>query len=332
MTMPWLKSKEDMYSVYSRLGLIANLGPDMASNAGVKLEDFIISCRYMGGSCNVSTSFEKVFDPYYFNCFTFIPTSVINSANRLLGMEYGLSVLLFVGSAGQLTVSSNYDYIIPGMEETDPALTSGAGARVVVHTPHTIPHTTAEGFDIPPGFAVTIGVKARENVRIAEPHGNCSNWQQENVTFRYTLLDCQINCIQKRIMEQCGCVDNTIAVPDSNHGLPFCLKLPEIPEECYIEFDSRCMSILTNWSSTIECKKELYNNMTIVDPNSVDDCGCYPPCNDIVYDALYSLSTIPEKTEEHTAFYSVISQFLEEDFPMHKRAVLKKKHGEEYSD
>jgi Amiloride-sensitive sodium channel len=64
---------KDSIEVSSRLGLVANLGKDLASSAGIQAEDFIIECQFLGGKCNVSQSFVKHFDSYYFNCFTFDP-------------------------------------------------------------------------------------------------------------------------------------------------------------------------------------------------------------------------------------------------------------------
>jgi len=95
----------------------------------------------------------------------------------LSGVEYGLSLLLFAGIAGQLKTGGGTEGggtrdLVPGMQEADPALASGEGARVVVHAPDTEPHPTADGYDIPSGFSVTIGVRARENERIPPPYGN----------------------------------------------------------------------------------------------------------------------------------------------------------------
>ena len=61
------------------------------------------------------------------------------------------------------------------MQDTHPALVSGQGARVVVHSQDTLPHPTADGYDVPAEFSVTIGVSARENVRVSQPHGNCTS-------------------------------------------------------------------------------------------------------------------------------------------------------------
>ena len=329
MNIPWEKTRQDMLEVYSRLGLIANLGPDMASKGGIKLMDFIVSCTFMNEKCNITQVFSKVFDPYYFNCFTFKSGAMQRStSNRLQGIEYGLSLLLFTGSAGQLTLSSNFDYLVPGVEESDSALASGRGARVVIHSPNTVPHPTAEGFDIAPGFSVTIGVKARENSRISHPHGNCSTSGGEG-DHLYTLIGCQNDCLQSNIINTCGCIDNRISVPKKLKNHPYCFELPKMPDECMMDFNvTKCMEPIVKWSNMLKCRKGVYDNMTTRDPDSMDRCNCYPPCSDIVYDSSYSLSTIPERSEEHTAFYTTITAFLEL-MPQKKKVLLKNKfaHG-----
>ena len=82
----------------SRVGLVANVGPQLASAAGIRIEDFIIDCRFMNDVCDLSRYFVKTFDSYYYNCFTFQPQVVLKSrSTRMSGVEYGLSLLLFLG-------------------------------------------------------------------------------------------------------------------------------------------------------------------------------------------------------------------------------------------
>ena len=323
---PNAKLNEDsiILDILSRLGMMANMGVRLSSLAGIKAKDFIVSCRFMDDTCNVTEAFEQIFDPYFFNCYTFKPEAILPSrATRLQGVEYGLSLLMFTGSSGQMVLGPEYENLmVPGMQESDVALASGKGARVVVHSPYTRPHPTAEGFDVPPAFSVEIGVKARENVRIRHPHGNCTDEAGNNSRYHYTLIQCQNECIQKRIMKVCGCIDNRIPEPEDTEGLSNCFQLPVFPEMCYMEPGPDCINVIEKWISKVECRKQVYENMTIRDPQAMESCQCYPPCNDIVYDTLYSLSTLPENTDEHSAFYSVIKQFLNVEFSPAKRVHL----------
>lgn len=108
------------------------------------------------------------------------------------------------------------------------------GARVVVHSPQTLPLPTTDGYDIPSGFSVTVGVKARENVRITKPHGNCMA-ANPNSTHDYTLISCQLKCIQFSIMSACNCTDNRLPEADWDEPRPpYCLELPILPTECAV--------------------------------------------------------------------------------------------------
>lgn len=139
-----------------------------------------------------------------------------------------------------------------------------------MHAPGTTAHPEAEGFDASPGLTVRIGVKARENVRISRPWGNCTD--ETAKIKKYTLLSCQNECIQKRIMEKCECVDNRL--PHSNASrLPFCYQLPSewlnrphcsnvtIDEKMTIEED--CQKITNSWYNRLQCVTDVYHNMTI---------------------------------------------------------------------
>ena len=335
--IPKHRSHGHMLDVYSRLGLTANIGYEAASVAGVQRDDFIVNCRFMDDTCNISASFRKLFDPYYFNCFTFTPSSILRTgASRLQGVEYGLSLMLFTGSAGHLSTSNEYNDFIPGMQESDPALVSGEGARIVVHSPDTRPHPTSNGYDILPGYSVTVGVRASENARIKQPHGNCSDHHTQtdsrNNTYKYTLISCQNQCIQKKIMETCGCVDNRIPDPIDFNGLPYCFRLPKLPASCFSKtvLDAACLGVLNDYADMMDCRKDVYEKITIRDPRAIQTCNCFPPCNDVVYDTSYSLSSLPERTDEHTAFYSILDNFIENLSPA-KKLLLRRMHGDNYS-
>lgn len=374
---------KDSLEVLSRLGFVANVGPQLASKAGINAEDFIVNCRFMDEDCNISQTFVKVFDPYYFNCFTFQPQRILKSkSTRLSGVEYGLSLLLYVGCAGQVEKMEAGGEVlptIPGMIESDPALVTGQGARVVVHSSNTMPLPTADGYDIPSGYSVSIGLRARENIRIGPPHGNCTttedvsgdgegegegeeqkkegDWEKKagRTPYIYTLVSCQNECIQKVIMDTCHCIDNRIptlhsSVTDTSHPLPFCLQLMALPSLCNLdagrendldpesesfentEAEERCNEIERNnaiaFNRRLECRKQVYENMTIRDPEAMDSCGCHPPCRDVVYDSSNSLSMLPENRREH-AFYHLVDQFVDQ-MSSERKKILKKKFGNNY--
>jgi len=107
--------------------------------------------------------------------------------------------------------------MVPGMQDTHPALVSGRGARVVVHSQDSMPHPRAEGYDVPAGFSVTIGVSARENVRLSQPHGNCTSDQRapadtsrsryRSVSVNFTLPN---TCINHNLAEALSRISHSV--------------------------------------------------------------------------------------------------------------------------
>ena len=75
--------------------------------------------------------------------------------------------------------------------------------RVVIHPPGTIPYPFTEGYDVPPGFSASIGIKPVKNIRVGLPHGNCSVTDPfgggencANGGSVYRLMSCQKMCLQ----------------------------------------------------------------------------------------------------------------------------------------
>lgn len=341
------QTMKKMLEVNSRMSMTANLGKDIVSQAGVKLEDFIMTCQFMTKDCIINQSFTRVFDPYFYNCYTFEPTSVVPTRNtRLQGVEYGLSVLLFSGSAGQVLIQEGVEdlmFFIPGFMEANIALSSGPGARVVIHSPGTRPHPTYDGFDIAPGMSITIGVRGRENVRIGSPHGNCTPAESPTTDkrksgFIYTLMECQNKCIQNKIWESCGCLDSHLPdLPDVENQVnqtEYCYKLPHINPDCLFNYlDDSCREIANDWDKNFTCVKNMYEKLTVRDPSAMDDCTCYPPCEDTIFDTSYSLSRLPDVDSKEASVYLVgLQKFFDSIISEDKKKILQKKYGENFTE
>ena len=254
--------------------------------------------------------------------------------------------------------------MIPGLIQADPALASNQGAKVVIHAQNAIPHFTTDGYDIPSGFSVSIGIKARQNVRVSLPHGNCTEEEEYKETsgsksrFKYTLISCQNECIQSKIAEACKCVDNRMPYKggelssiDKNlhrrhnklfhstdskitleRSLPFCLELPTISEECRkpeAMDEAACAKEFRNlaeeFNNRTRCRREVHDRMTIKNPESIETCRCYPPCKDVVYDTSYSISRLPDNRKQNSAFYSIVDRYLE-SLPSERRQALRKRY------
>jgi len=77
--------------------------------------------------------------------------------------------------------------------------------------------------------------------------------------------------------------------------------------------------LVSKFRASLDCRREVYENMTLRRPAAIDACRCYPPCSDVTYDSSYSLSTLPPITREHATFYSQLDRFLHELSPDRRR-------------
>ncbi|KAK2152815.1 hypothetical protein LSH36_317g03027 [Paralvinella palmiformis] len=87
-----------------------------------------------------------------------------------------------------------------------------------------------------------------------------------------------------------------------------------------------CSDMIHTWQRRMQCRRQVYDDMTIHEPEAMEECLCYPPCNDMEYDSSYSLSTLPDDPEENTAFYVNINQYTE-TLDESKKQLLASKFG-----
>lgn len=100
-----------------------------------------------------------------------------------------------------------------------------------------------DGFDVPSGFSASFGVKARQNVRVTKPHGNCQV-SNPNLTHDYTVESCRLKCIQETIMIMCNCTDNRLPeVEWDGPRPPCCLELPKFSADCAVSDNSKLESM-----------------------------------------------------------------------------------------
>jgi Amiloride-sensitive sodium channel len=139
--------------------------------------------------------------------------------------------------------------ILPGLHG---AVAASEGVRVVIHPPNTQPFPFAEGYDVPPGYSASFGVRPRRNKRIGPPHGNCSHsnpfdtedtnsdtssrlTSADNKTsnsdasgdtdfsasssnanklsyHRYRRISCQKMCLQSHVVAECQCYDTSLPI------------------------------------------------------------------------------------------------------------------------
>jgi hypothetical protein len=200
--------------------------------------------------------------------------------------------------------------IIPGSHEYMSPMSSSEGVRVVIHPPNTEPYPHAEGFDVPPGFSVSFGVKTRQNIRVRFPHGNCSdkNPFSPSSTQQYRLIACQKMCLQNQIVKHCGCKDIALPGGEQYPNEKFCTDDWDVPAECIHEATNSCMNSLHRLHQRIVCAKE--SKMTLMQNASlIQECGCFPPCHELSYDVTYSLSRWPAMSfDGEQAYIDVVKE------------------------
>nr|AWC68059.1 DEG/ENaC family ion channel ENaC7 [Platynereis dumerilii] len=288
--------------VFSRTTYSANIPQHIVSSAAVQLDEFVVSCYFGEYHCNTTNDFTLFFDPYYFNCFTYNMADP-GQATSSGGIENGWSSVLYSGSG---ILDRNKDIrVLPGLHESRSAMSANEGVRVVIHPPGTIPFPLTEGFDVPPGFSASFGIRPRQIKRIGPPHGNCitSNPFGDS-SSQYRVLSCQKTCLQRYIINSCGCQDKTLPdVPDLK-ATP-CRNATDFPDSCMTDASDECLKQFFHLYDRIQCVRSTKDRF-MKNSSLLTDCGCFPQCDEISYDVSYSLSKWPASGYEgDAAFFDI---------------------------
>lgn len=293
---------EVFQEIFSRTTFSANIHEDIISEVAVQLDGFVVNCHYAGHRCNKTRDIVKFFDPYYFNCFTYSAPGPKELDDSLAeGIENGWSSIVLSGS-GMLDKNSDIR-MLPALHEWRSAVAASEGVRVVIHPPNTHPYPFTEGYDVPPGFSASFGIRPRRNIRIGPPHGNCS---QDNPlgdqSERYRLMTCQKMCMQRFIAEKCQCLDVGLPKIPKYKDLSWCRDDSNFSDNCMFEASQDCFDEMMKLHKNITCARSMKALVT-KNANSMVDCECYPPCDEVSYDVGYSLSKWPASGYEGDAAY-----------------------------
>lgn len=293
---------EIFQEIFSRTTFSANIDEDVISEAAVQLEGFVVNCHYAGHKCNKTRDFYKFFDPYYFNCFTYRAPGPEEMDDSLAeGIENGWSSIVLSGS-GMLDKNTEIR-MLPGLHEWRSAVSASEGVRVVIHPPSTHPYPFTEGYDVPPGFSASFGIRPRRNIRIGPPHGNCTVTNPlGDKTERYRLMSCQKMCMQQFIVDTCKCLD--VGLPRIYHdrNLTMCRYDGNLSDSCMHNATDDCLETMMNLHRNITCARSVKANVT-KNANAMEECECFPPCDEVSYDVSYSLSKWPASGYEGDAAY-----------------------------
>ncbi|CAJ0918184.1 unnamed protein product, partial [Mesorhabditis belari] len=179
--------------------MVSELPQEIKHNLSYTLGEFVLRCTFDGKDCNMTELFQVHRDADYGNCYTFnFNTSLEVKSNRA-GPLYGLRLLLNVNQE---------DYL---------PITEAAGVRLVVHERDQEPFPDTFGYSAPTGFVSSFGLKTKLYTRLPHPHGQCSDKERPKPYIygdHYSPEGCYRNCFQMEMINDCGCGDPRLPLPD----------------------------------------------------------------------------------------------------------------------
>ena len=237
--------------------------------------DFLLSCTFGTSRCNFD-NFSYYQSPDFYNCYTF------NGGNetmdklvvRSTGPAAGLSLIMYLES-------ENGDFLYNGTYYTFGNILNAGGVRVVIHTPGTRPSPQDLGFDIPPGYSTSIGVRALKHERLGTPYGACRkerDLEGGEGRYVYSSHSCLKQCQQQHVIDDCTCVSAELPIPHEAiaAGLNYCGYFnPEYPETFYDNLSCEINTTLAFMSSQ----------------RSQQGCDCIPLCEEYDYDTKVKSSS-----------------------------------------
>ncbi len=185
------------------------------------------------------------------------------------------------------------------------ALSGNEGVRVVIHPTNNTPYPHTEGFDVPPNFAASLGVRVRQNHRLPQPHGDCIErcpFDAQNADGSYRPMTCQKLCLQQAVVKECGCKGIELPGDDLHPHTRYCADDSLIPQHCRTEITDVCLKHLKQVVRLLSCQKEVVRR-TQRNTTAMLQCGCFPACSELTYDVAYSLARWPGNTHEGDQTY-----------------------------
>ena len=291
--------------------LAANLGVNVTSSAGVRLQDMLYVCEYNGEQCDVD-DFVLSRHPRHLLCYTFKKETTAK-----FGQQRGLRLVLKHLPMSALLKKVNG---LLGMGSVD----RSPGFRVSVHPRESLPFSEDAGSVYSPGVSASLGFTKTVYERIGKPYGNCTDKPAlSKNNKRYTSLSCLAEYQQDIARSRCNCTD--ISLPHTEcelHLYPYCRTL-RLPEECnsnasfwnQVNFYRQetlslvpdiCRKPVQDLFERIECmnKASSIAYTQIAEQNS--DVNCYPPCKQIKYEVRDSEKVWPS----YDGFYQTLAQMI----------------------
>ncbi|WAR23025.1 SCNuncharacterized [Mya arenaria] len=227
--------KRELDTVFKDLYM--DLPKNVRSQLGHGIKDMLLSCSFNGrggiSSIDVDHKWQAVLLAYLFTELT---------------KKYHVSV---VGLSMQLYLESS-EYLS--------GVTTGYGARLLLHEPDSYPYPAHEGIFIPASMETSIGLKMTYIERANGSYGSCEwgNDFRSRYDVMYTRRSCQSFCVLEDVVYQCGCFDKEME--------EFARKLNDTLRPCRQSEEVRCMVDLENRYARMELK-----------------CDCEEPCRETKY-------------------------------------------------
>lgn len=237
-------SKEIVDGFYSFLNesssIFANLPSNLTNHVGVQFDSLVANCKFAGLDCDAK-HFELYVHPTYINCYTF-KSELVNAKhkNKLLGPEFGLSLLL----RGEPTLVETYS--------KNSNIQGTNSLHLHIHPPNTMPFVSSDGLDINPGISTSIEINQKQFIRLGDPYSDCHPEQMVTRLSKEYFMEpnyCLHRCVQDIIRHECNCT-STIFDGVSNNSDDYCDHV-EYGENSTLDFSKTMCEIklLLLWGS-----------------------------------------------------------------------------------
>ena len=157
------------------------------------------------------------------------------------------------------------------------------GFKFDLKPPSTLSVINTLGYDVPPGYSISMAFTVEETKRLSEPYHSCTRSPPEHGQGRYSYFECKNVCVHKKVVYECGCYPIVFFTKINYTAL-------NIPN---------CASYLLKNSSKawemLKCQDDVlqYVNTNI---GFHTGCNCYSPCEEISYSLTMSQSEWPSKS------------------------------------
>ncbi|GFQ74397.1 hypothetical protein TNCT_200421 [Trichonephila clavata] len=213
--------------------------------------DFMTKCLFNGSFCpqNRITYFQNI---RYGNCITF------NGRNK----EMEPLTISDVGYNTGLILELDLETLFYQEYSTT------TGARVIVHDPNETPAPEDHGFNVGPGYEVSVSLRQSVIIRLPTPfRDHCVDYPTHEGSSVTNQKDCVRTCMQTEIFSKCGCIDQTLNVMN----------------------DLNPCNLINN--TQMCCLDDTLKKMAAYAPT----CNCPQPCESISYNELLTTAVWPSK-------------------------------------